>query len=189
MNGTSQLMEGIDFLIHEYYALRSEILGTKERVMRIHITGLAGIPLFVAAGEKLDLHLLILVSPVVTAIFTLVLMFEQNSLMRAGRYIRVHIEKPLKNKLSGDVRQLELIGWEHFLELPDEKNRQAELYFSASAVGAFSLYYIGGTLLAYLYAKNNYPHPLATAIALIYGSAFLFCVYYGWNNFKVGTSS
>lgn len=178
----SQENKDREFLILQFHALREEILALKERVIRIQTVAISGIPLLVAAGEQLKLDFVIFVSPIITAVVVLMLSFEQNSIMRAGRYIRKYIEPKIKSD--------NIIGWEGFLQKPEEQNRAAEKYFLSSVIIAFALYYIGGVILAYFKIQNskNYGQ-YAMASIIFYGVIFPFYIYFVVKNFKTGTGN
>jgi len=168
-----------NFISNQFFALREEILALKERVIRIQSTAITGIPLLVAAGEKFNLDFVLIVSPIITAVVVLMLSFEQNSIMRAGRYIRKHIEPKLKSE--------DMIGWEEFLEKPEEKNRNAEKYFLSSVVISFVLYYLAGAILAYLKTKPKYGDEFGMLLAIFYMCILPFSVFFVLKNFKIGT--
>jgi hypothetical protein len=128
-----------DFARIQFESLRAEILGIKERVIRLQIIGVTGIPVVIGAGQKLDLVAILMGAPLITLIFAFILVFEQNSLMRAGEYIRTQIEP----RLCSD----DLMGWEEWLEDRSER-RQAETFFAWSAFIAFAMYFALGTYLA-----------------------------------------
>ena len=157
-----------EFLILQYQAIRSEILALKERVIRVQTISISGIPLLVAAGENSKLDFVVIVSPIITAVVVLMISFEQNSIMRAGKYIRENIEpflisqQPEKAKISIGWQPPEKtkipVGWEDFLGQNGQKNRDAEKHFLNSVVLAFSLYYLGGSILAFSKIQSyNFP--------------------------------
>ncbi|MDD5773102.1 MAG: hypothetical protein PHX78_06505 [bacterium] len=167
-----------EFLINQFNTLRTEILALKERVVRTQTISISGIPLLVAAGEKLNLDFVIIVSPIITAVVVLMLSFEQNSIMRAGRYIRIHIEPKLKSK--------HIIGWEEFLEKHGENNRSAEKYFLCSVIIASALYYAGGATLAF-FRVQKYDNLGAIVLGFFYASLFPFYIYFVIRNFQTTT--
>jgi len=171
-----------EFLMSQFHTLRDEILALKERVIRMQLIAISGIPLLVAASTSLNLDFVIIVSPIITAVVILMLSFEQNSIMRAGRYIGKYLEPALKPDNT--------MGWEEFLEQPSEKNRNAEKYFLASVIIAFALYYIGGAILAFLRIQkisNIYAEHFAIFSGFIYLSLFPFFLYFVTKNFKTST--
>jgi hypothetical protein len=145
-------MEDISFNFENFYvlqfkALRAEILAIKERVIRLQMIGITGIPLIIGAGEKYDLSAVLMISPLITLAFAFMLVFEQGSLMRAGEYIKDNIENHLCP--SG------LYGWENWLQ-QKSKRRRAESFFAWSAHIIFAVYFIIGTWLAYHSISRHY---------------------------------
>src|SRR6266566_4825147 len=139
MNSLENQTEPLDdrsreFLFTEHKALRDEILALEERGMRIQIAGLTGIPTLIAAGSVLRLPFLIIFSPVIILVASLMTIFTQDSIMRDGRYIKECIEPHL---LRGSGK-----GWEHFLQEKSD-NRKVEHHTRVSIVLAFAFYYIG----------------------------------------------
>jgi hypothetical protein len=185
-----------DFLVLQFQTIRAEILALKERVIRVQTVSISGIPLLIAAGENLQLDFVVIVSPIITAVAVLMLSFEQNSIMRAGRYIRLYIEPALlsinieQNQSEQNQKQSEQnnpIGWESFLEKHGEKNRDAEKYFLGSVIIASSLYYLGGTWLAFMKIQKNYGNKIAMIFAAGYICFFPFFLYFVVQNFKMST--
>jgi len=179
MSDQTEIDKDKQFLIKQFEAIREEILALKERVIRIQTISISGIPLMIAAGEKYNLDFVIIVSPLITAVVVLMLCFEQNSIMRAGRYIRKYIEPNLK---SGNI-----IAWEEFLEIPDERNRNAEKYFLSSVILTLALYYVVGAILAYVRIAKYYDNNIALLSAIFYGSIFPFYIFFVLKTFKTST--
>jgi hypothetical protein len=178
MEGLAVKEEAHDFLLEQYKALREEILGVMERVVRIQLVGITGIPLVIAAGEKYDLGPVVMAGPIVTIIFSLLLLYEQNGAMRAGRYIRRHLEPRLSKKAY--------VCWEEWLE-EDAENRKPEKFFAWAAYIAFSLYYGGGTYLAYRSLSAQYGDRVGLVLLLIYLCLFIVALYLVIRNLAVGT--
>jgi hypothetical protein len=166
------------FLLEQFKALREEILGKIERVVRIQLIGITAIPLVIGAGEKYDLTAVIAAGPIVTIVFALILLYEQNGIMRAGRYIRQQLEPALRTQ--------KVLGWEEWLE-HHPVNRKAERFFAWSTPIAFSLYYIGGTFLAYQALSQQYAPAVATTVLALYAGAFVVALYLVVTNFVTGT--
>lgn len=175
---SSQNCSGCDkeFLIMQFDSLRNEILGIKERLVREFAIGLTGIPVLIGLADKFNIYLLLLITPIIVVSGGLMLMYEQNSIMRAGSFIRSTIE--------GKLLDHKELGWEYFLENAPS-TRFAENVFKVSVVLAYSVYYIAGTLIAYNAALMQYGQSAGSLIAFIYSSAFPFFVYYLIKNFSI----
>jgi hypothetical protein len=166
-----------EFLLLQFKTLRDEILGKTERVVRIQIIGVTAIPLVIGAGEKYGISSVLAAAPIVTVVFALILLYEQNGIMRAGKYLRVHLETLFLQHLT---------GWEEWLEMYPV-NRRAEAFFARAAHIAFSLYYLGGSYLAFLAVKNEYGLEEAKILAAIYAGGFLLALYFVVTNFATST--
>lgn len=167
-----------DFMIVEFEALREEILRLQSGVVRILSIGIGAVPLIIGASLKFNLDPVIYVSPLIVGVIMLILLFEQNGIMRAGRYIRLYIE-PLVNKD-------EFIGWETFLETK-KSNRNAEVFFASASYAIFAIYYIGGTFLAYEALLSSYNEKTANFITSFYFGGFIIAMYLVYKFFPIST--
>jgi hypothetical protein len=163
-----------EFLVLQFQALREEILALKVRVMRIQTMGLTGIPVLIGLAVKYDIPEVLYVGPLLTIVVCLMILCEQCSIMRAGNYIRNHIEPYFLPE--------DMVGWEKYLE--GEKQRRAEKYFRFSTLLLYLLYWLGGTILALKELSERHIIEYVIAAIVIYIVAFGFGVYY-YLNFKV----
>ena len=81
------IVKSDDFMLAQYNALREEILAIKTRIIKLQLSGITVIPLIIGAGQKIPV--VMLAAPLITIAFIFMVIFEQNSLMRAGTYIRI----------------------------------------------------------------------------------------------------
>lgn len=169
----------IDYIVTQFNALRDEIMALKDRVSKIIIATLSGIPIIVASGDQLKLELLIVAAPIITATAMFLVLSEQNGIMRAGRYIRKHLEPQMKT--TG------LIGWEEYLE-SENSYRKCEKYLLVVVILVFTSYYIGSSMLAYLTVKTKYGFQIAQILLFIYLSGTLFFIYFIIKNFQIRSS-
>jgi hypothetical protein len=170
-----------DFRIIQFQALRAEILGIKERVVRLQVIGVTGIPLLIGAGERFDLSAVMMAGPLITLVFAFMLVFEQSSLMRVGEYIKDHLEQ---DQLCPD----NLLGWEHWLE--DKPGRRiAETFFAWAAYIAFAIYFAIGTFLAYESINQKLGSEVAIVSISIYCGGFLLALYLVVTNLRTRTTS
>ena len=176
MENSSVTKRDREFLILEFNALREEILALKHRVIKEFTIGLTGIPIIIGASLTFQVHLLLILSPVITVAGALMLLYEQQSIMRAGCYIREMIEPKLRDCSD--------IGWERFLE-DKRDHRAAERHFRMSTILTFTLYYLGGTVIAFFTMEKEYGEVYAMGVAFIYASGFLFYVYFVWKNMTI----
>ncbi len=169
-----------EFHIMQFHVLKTEILELRKRVVQILSLGITGIPLIIGAGEQFDLDLVIFASPLITVAFTLMLLYEQNSIMRAGRYIRRHIEPNVGTKA--------MIGWERFLET-EPGARRAEQLFSFAAYLIVSIYYIGGSGFAYIRLADRFNDSIPVLVTAAYVGGFFTALYLVITNFPTGTTT
>ncbi|MGA2904785.1 MAG: hypothetical protein ABSD98_13200 [Candidatus Korobacteraceae bacterium] len=169
-----------DFRAIQYEALRAEILSIKERVIRLLMVGVTGIPLVIGAGEKFQLSAILMASPLITLVFVFMLVFEQSSLMRAGEYIKDNLEL---SPLCPD----DLTGWEHWLQAASSR-RTAEAFFAWAAYIVFVVYFAIGTYLAYGSIKDRLGPTVAIASLGLYCGGFLLALYLVVTYLRTGTS-
>ena len=168
-----------EFAKLQYEALRQEILGIKERVIKLQLIGISGIPLVIGAGEKYDLSSVLMVSPLVTLIFAFMLIFEQGSLMRAGEYIKDILEPALTEN--------SILGWESWLQEEGMPRRESETFFAWSVHIAFAVYFIIGSWLAYGAIHKTFGQLASTVGIGLYCGGFALAMYLIISNFRIGT--
>jgi hypothetical protein len=105
----------------EYQNLRSEIVSARETCVRILTIGVTTTPVIIGVANQYDFDFAVYLGPIMIIIFALMLLYEQNSGMRAGAYIRKNIEE----KLHHGSR---IKGWEHFIQR--RGSRRAEKFFA-----------------------------------------------------------
>jgi low affinity Fe/Cu permease len=164
----------------EYLALRTEIDYLTKMLMQFQGLSITGIPIIIGAGEKYNFDFVVYAAPIITIVFALMLLFIQNSIMRAGEYIRTILEKKLQEDEEG--------GWEAWLE-KYTRNRTAESFFAWSAHIAFCLYYLGGTYLASQRLYQKFSPSIGAAAIGVYLAIFLFSLVLLVINLRVNTKS
>jgi len=112
-------------------------------------------------------------------IFVFILVFEQNSLMRAGEYIRTQIEPRLC--------EATITGWEKWLEESSQR-RYAETFFAWSAFIAFALYFALGTYFAVQSIFAQFGAAIGVALLGIYCGGFVLALYLVVTNLRTHTS-
>ncbi len=169
-----------EFILLQYQALRNEILGIKERLIKVQLGGITAIPVLIGSGLQYKLWPVVLVSPVITLVFAFMVIFEQTSLMRAGAY--------LKQKTEEVLVPPGFMGWEAWLEL-SPKGRLAENFFAWSVHIVFSVYFVLGVSLVYQAATEMHI-PVLVAFALIsfYVGGFSWALYVVIKYLPKGTS-
>ena len=176
MNNTSE--NNIDFRIIQYEALRSEVISIKERLIRLQIFGLTGIPFIMSAGKQFDLIAVLVVTPIITFSFLLTIIFEQGSLMRIGEYIRTILEREF---------DVSYICWEAWLQ-QERHRRNPTRFYSYSIYCIFSVYFIFSGYLSFGTLKINYNMKVAIVCIILYILLFIFSMYTIKKHFRVDSS-
>ena len=161
-----------EYMLQEYKTLRHEILKAKDRNANLFIGALTVIPSLVGIFKYLDQELLLVISPVIILSGCLIFLFEQNSIMRAARYIRKEIEP----RLAGEKH----LGWERFLEQNPETTRIAEKYLGYSGALFFVVYFLASSFLAgkTLYDNHFNQVTMIFLVSTYLSSLFIFLFYY-----------
>lgn len=133
-----------EFLTAQFQALREEIVVLQERGLRIQLLGLAGIPILLGVSNRQEIVPIVLCGPMIVLVFLFQVLYIQNSIMRAGQYIREYIEPRLL---------AEPPGWEEFLE--GGQQRVVEQIARATLLAAFVFYYIGSGWLVLVLVNNR----------------------------------
>ena len=130
-------MELSTFSRDEFLALREEIRGIQARLFWTVILGFLGVPVltFIASASSTPAILLV---PIAVPALLVLFLAQQTHMMRAGRYIREHLERELD--ATG--------GWEAWLESRSEF-RLMDRHFSACFVVTFFVYYVTTMGLAF----------------------------------------
>lgn len=113
----------------EFNTLREEIKMVRNRAFWILCMGLFGIPILVYLASDTEKPVILLV-PFSALALLIAYLTEQNSMMRAARYIREHIETNAENGL----------GWEDWLE-SGAGHRALEKHFVACMIVILFIYY------------------------------------------------
>jgi uncharacterized membrane protein len=123
-------MEPTDLSKEQFVTLREEIKGIQSRLYWTVIFGLFGIPILTFwAAEAANLALLLV--PFSVLVLIVLFLAQQSHMMRAGRFIREHIENGAGASL----------GWEAWLESRSEF-RLMDRHFLACFVVIFFVYYV-----------------------------------------------
>jgi hypothetical protein len=122
-------MTSNEFVREQFTALRREILSRQIRLFWTAVIGLLGVPAltYFALGTHPLLSALL---PFFVLVVMVMFLAEQNAMMRAGRYIREHLEDKI------DFAP----GWEKWLESNFEY-RLVERHFFACFLVIFFLFY------------------------------------------------
>lgn len=130
-------MNDSEFLKHQFITLREEIRESKARSFKLVVLGSVFIPLAGYAADRLELFFASASLPFVIVLIILSFISEQNAIIRAGRYIKEHVEP----RIAGAT------GWEKWLE-SNHKLRSVDRYFFGSFMVMFFIYYAIGSAAA-----------------------------------------
>ncbi len=158
-------MDDNEFLKQQFIALRAEIQASKSRALWIVMVGIF---LVVAAAYLSTVKPRIFASAAIPfSLLMLILAYtvEQNGIIRAGRYIRDHIEPAFKNEK----------GWEDWLS-SNTAFREVDRYFFFGFIVIFLAFYsISCTVSLEMFKDLNYSW-VAKSAGYTFGGGFLFVV-------------
>lgn len=145
-----------EFMKHQYTTLREEIRACKARTFAILVLGTLFVPIAGFAANQFKSGFATASMPFVLLVLMLAFITEQNGVIRAGRYLKEHVEP----KIQG------LVTWERWLE-SSRRLRDVDRAFFVSFILVFLLFYAIGAGLAvtsvaemwpehYMYAAGGY---------------------------------
>ncbi len=114
----------IDLRRDYFISLREEIKATKTRVFLLLVIGVIGAPLLTYMVFHTDQLIMKLVAPFAVLLLLVLYLSEQTMLMRAGRYIRKHIESDEDD-------------WEHWIGSFKLRSAERQLFAMFTMVGVF----------------------------------------------------
>lgn len=146
-----------EFMKQQYLTLRDEIRGCKARMFALMVLATIAIPIAGFIAQTYKLAFAAASMPFIVLVFMLAFVMEQNSVIRAGRYLKEHVEPHLEG----------VITWERWLE-SNRHLRDADRYFFGSVMLIFFLFYAVGSLLAVDTWASQWPEHMWPA-ALAFG--------------------
>ncbi len=159
-----------EFLKSEYETLREEIKISKGRMFTLAVGALVGIPTAYSFAEKTvaekpDTHGLVFSLPLLICIIMLLYLSETFAVMRAGRYIRLHIEPKIVDATKPPFK-----GWEHWLEeyprpFDRPSRRLVDRFLTSFFYLMFVFYYVMAATLAARSALTQF-HAVGLAVSL-----------------------
>lgn len=160
-------MQPESFVADQFRTLRDEIKAIKMRSFWIVVLGLFGVPMLTYFASQAERYVALLV-PYFVLVVVILFLAEQNALMRAGRYIREHIEPA-----AGQIK-----GWEAWLESRNDL-RLMDRHFFACFIIVFFVYYFMtiGMVMQSMYAELDRS---PAGPAWFYGAAVTYAVGAVW---------
>ena len=139
-------MSADEFSKQQYLTLRDEIRASKARVFTILILGTMFVPAVSFAAQKYEAMFASASVPFLLMVLMLAFVMEQNSIVRAGKYLKEHVEPNIEG----------LVTWERWLE-SNRHLRDVDRYFFASFLIVFLLFYAITTGMAVESLARSYP--------------------------------
>lgn len=130
-------MTADEFMKQQYLTLRDEIRASKARIFTLVIMGTVLIPAAGFAANSFAGTYAAASMPFLILVLMLAFVMEQSSIIRAGRYLREHVEPHLEN----------LTTWETWLE-SNKRFRETDRYFFGTFLIVFLLFYTLGAVSA-----------------------------------------
>lgn len=138
-----------EFMKQQYLTLREEIRSSKSRVFLILVIGTLFIPIAAFIAKEYENTFASASIPFILLVLMIAFIMEQNSIVRAGRYLKEHVEPHIEG----------IVTWENWLE-SNRKLRDADRYFFGSFLLVLLLFYAIGAGLAIeaiaTFAKSNW---------------------------------
>jgi hypothetical protein len=166
-------MSAEEFMKQQYLTLRDEIRASKARIFILLVIGTLLIPA-VGYFAKESIGTFASASmPFVIIIMMIAFLMEQNSIIRAGRYLKLHVEPHIEG----------LMTWETWLE-SNHRLRDTDRYFFSSFLLVFFIFYAIGAGAAIQGLAQQWPeHYWYGAAAYSVGGLWFLVVLVGhWNS-------
>ncbi|MEM9417783.1 MAG: hypothetical protein AAGA25_01850 [Planctomycetota bacterium] len=155
--------------LHYFDTLRKEILQVKDRLTRLIIVGLVGVPIltYFALSDDSTIPLLLFVSPLVVLLLVVLYFSEQASMMRAGTYIYDRIET------TGE-------GWEHWVDELRGKHSEPGMFGLIVVLSVAYSLLMGGMALERLWTVNPDELTYFTYFLLMYAVPGIYALTFIW---------
>lgn len=118
------------FMSQQYITLRDEIRASKARIFMLLMMGTLFIPAVGFAAKAFSAVYASASMPFIILVLMLCFLMEQNSIIRAGRYLKQHVEPHIDG----------IITWENWLE-SNQRLRDTDRYFFGSFLLVFVVFY------------------------------------------------
>lgn len=123
-------MTSEQFMTQQYLTLRDEIRSSKTRIFMLLILGTLFIPAAGFAAKEFSATYASASMPFIILVLMLGFLMEQNSIIRAGRYLKEHVEPHIEG----------ITTWENWLE-SNQRLRDTDRYFFGSFLLVFVIFY------------------------------------------------
>lgn len=139
-------MSSDEFNKQQYLTLRDEIRTSKGRSFALLVIGTLFVPAVAFAAKEFGSTFAAAGMPFLLLVLMLGFIMEQNSIVRAGKYLKEYVEPHIENSMT----------WESWLE-SNHKLREMDRYFFASFLLVFMLFYVLLSGLAVEALASDYP--------------------------------
>jgi hypothetical protein len=156
--------------------LRKEIESSKERMFKLAVGGIIGLPSAYSIIAKSEMEVLIYSLPLLICTILLLCLSESFAVMRAGRYIRDRIEPHIVDAREG------IKGWEEWLEerpraRPGGHRRLVDHFLTYFFYILFAFYYVASVVLAVTAASKYEAIGVAASLATYISVGILFVAF------------
>lgn len=130
-------MTSDEFTKEQYLTLRGEIREAKARMFWLLVLGSVLVPVAGFAADQFQSTFSSVCTPFIVLVLMLAFVMEQNSIVRAGRYLKEHVEPHMEGMTT----------WESWLE-SNRDLRSVDRYFFGMFLVVFFLFYLVGAGVA-----------------------------------------
>ncbi len=131
-------MSSEEFMKQQYLTLRDEIRSSKSRVFFVLVLGTLLVPIMTFAAQAANSSYVSASLPFIMLVLMLAFVMVQDSIVRAGKYLREHVEPLIEGHPT----------WETWLE-SNVRFREVDKYFFASFLIVFLVFYAAGASLGF----------------------------------------
>jgi hypothetical protein len=154
-----------EFMKQQYITLRDEIRAAKARMFVLMVLGSLVILVSGIVAQNVKLTYAEGSLPLIVLVLMMAFVMEQNSVIRAGRYLKEHVEPHLDG----------ITTWEKWLE-SNRALRAADRYFFGSIMLIFFLFYLLGAGFALMSLACSEWRDQMWPAAMVYGIGGLWFV-------------
>src|SRR5262249_39467035 len=144
--GQETAMSAEEFMKQQYLTLRDEIRASKSRIFILVVMGTILIPAVGFAAQEYAATYASASMPFVILILMICFLMEQNCIVRAGRYLKEHVEPHING----------ITTWETWLE-SNHALRETDRFFFGSFLLVFFIFYAVGAGMAIEAMADRWP--------------------------------
>lgn len=167
-------MSADEFMKHQFITLREEIRESKARIFRLVLLGTVLVPAIGYLSAMQLSYFIVAPVPFLVLIILAAYVGEQNAIIRAGRYLREHVEPAIQG----------VTGWEKWLE-SSKRYREADRVFFAVFTVIFFMFYMVSTGTSLEVLRDRAPgqyYPYALGGYCLGAAWFLLILFRHWHS-------